>query len=786
MRPESAGRSRPQSAGVNPDRLPLPPRLEAPAERVEYNGSSQRVEYTGSSMAGPVDVLRQSRGRPTSARSNRESVCSELSSANSVAALPRASKRLGEARDEVQWLDTKFRRSGHSHPGEGEMTVVIEYCYNSSTRQMSTTHNEQRYHEEAELVRQYVLHYCPEACVFVVPIDFSTATSFHRGGEARLGAFEIDARIRVDGEMLTYSLWSKLNSKLWPVWPDWQDALRQLLPVFELWIRPCAEHDDGTADGQPTKYVTGVSVSVLNFRGDSLQSGVITATQAGLRVRLMRGTYTVRVTASGTDVELGRQYLLPEEAKLELARVPAPTGDGPVELNVYLSAQARQANKIDLKGLPTVVPGEAPENVMVKVTDPRTGQTIFRGTAAELSAKGEVDIDDKKRQGRGRAGAPLCEQLMPRREGKEGKPSSARASQPLSPGRASGYPSPGHRLPSQRAPGHGVPSAAWDDRDGPDEGAAEVRAEGAQGRELKVELSLPNDPTARLAPATVRLTEGGALPAELSLKRSMRPIVISIATPEAWTDRWCRTLPLPRLHVVVREEALSEVGRRRDDGVVVGLDGKVVGAMCPDGTIVGHASGTIRAHGTVVGRDVGRASGSGYVQPAPEPEGSAAPVSLHPDALYTNATVRPDGMVEAHRLHRGDALVPARARQGQQQRQQQGQGQGQGYGQGQGQQVSAELRLPGGLKVDETYHFEVQPTAETLGAAETLTVCAGDGPLEVSLMPERTSSRLRIGWAAARVGREHWSDGLVLPEGFVFNLYHQASTQRVNSRVSSE
>ena len=517
--------------------------MEAPVERVEYNGSSERVEYTGSSMAGPADVLRQSRGRPMSARSNRESVCSELSSANSVAALPRASKGLREARDEVQWLDTKFRRSGHGHPGEGEMTVVIEYCYNSSTRQISTSHNEQRYHEEAELVRQYVLHYCPEACVFVVPIDFKTATSFHRGGEARLGAFEIDARIRVDGEMLTYSLWSKLNSKLWPVWPDWQDALRQLLPVFELWVRPCAEHADGTAGGQTvTKYVTGVSVSVLNFRGESIQSGAITATQAGLRVRLMRGTYTVCVTASGTDAEVAKQFFLPEEAKLELARVPAPTGDGPVELKVPLSAQPRLATKIDLKDLDAVVPGAKPENVMVKVTDPRTGQEIFRGTAAELGAKGELDIDDKKTQGRMRAGAhtdrvhkdhahradaqpppqqpPLCEQLMPRREGKEPagqrqqqQPNSARASQPPSPGqRASGYPSPGHRLPAQRVPGHGVPSAAWDDRDGPDDGAAEVRAEGEYlpGWELKVELSLPNHPTARLDPATATKMARGA------------------------------------------------------------------------------------------------------------------------------------------------------------------------------------------------------------------------------------------------------------------------------------
>ena len=58
MRPESAGRSRPQSAGVTADRLPLPPRMEAPAERVEYNGSSQRVEYTGSSMAGAADGVK--------------------------------------------------------------------------------------------------------------------------------------------------------------------------------------------------------------------------------------------------------------------------------------------------------------------------------------------------------------------------------------------------------------------------------------------------------------------------------------------------------------------------------------------------------------------------------------------------------------------------------------------------------------------------------------------------------------------------------------------------------
>jgi len=164
--------------------------------------------------------------------------------------------------------------------------------------------------------------------------------------------------------------------------------------------------------------------------------------------------------------------------------------------------------------------------------------------------------------------------------------------------------------------------------------------------------------------------------------------------------------------VVVREDAPVVVGRRRDDGAVLGVDGKVVGRIGADGTIVGR-------------RDARRASGpgSGSTQPEPEPEvgsegGGATAGRLHPDALYANATVRPDGTVEAQRLHRGDAVVPPPARPAQRH----GQKHGHGHGHGHEQVVAAELRLPHGLRVDETYHFEVQPTAETQGAAETLTV----------------------------------------------------------------
>ena len=73
----------------------------------------------------------------------------------------RAHRSLYAALDDDHWLETKFERSGAPKPGEGELTVVIEYCYNSgeSYAQLSTKHGEARYHEEAELVRQYFLNY---------------------------------------------------------------------------------------------------------------------------------------------------------------------------------------------------------------------------------------------------------------------------------------------------------------------------------------------------------------------------------------------------------------------------------------------------------------------------------------------------------------------------------------------------------------------------------------------------------------------------------------------------
>ena len=155
----------------------------------------------------------------------------------------KAFSRRDDALDEAEWLESKFQRSGAPEPAEGELTVVIDYCYNSGPDQLTTRHNPKEFHEEAELVRQYFLNYHTGATVFVVSSDFRFAKE-RRG--VRLGAFEIDARLRIDGVLQTHSIWSKLHTGRWPPWPQWQDKVRNLIPVFHFCLRPAALRSDGS------------------------------------------------------------------------------------------------------------------------------------------------------------------------------------------------------------------------------------------------------------------------------------------------------------------------------------------------------------------------------------------------------------------------------------------------------------------------------------------------------------------------------------------------------------
>ena len=108
-------------------------------------------------------------------------------------------------------------------------------------------------------MRQYFLNYHSGCTVNVQPTDFRT-TKERRA--ARLGAFEIDARLRVDGKLATYNVWSKLHTGRWPRWPDWQDGVRQMIPIFQLLLRPCALRSDGSAH-----YLPHARVQVINHDG---------------------------------------------------------------------------------------------------------------------------------------------------------------------------------------------------------------------------------------------------------------------------------------------------------------------------------------------------------------------------------------------------------------------------------------------------------------------------------------------------------------------------------------
>ena len=743
IRPESAGRVRPQSAGINPE--PPPPGMGMDvSERVEYvsgGGSQQPFQPSGSgSFAGTGDLVRNVRGRPTSARSN----LSELSERGVNSENTKAFKGLHEARSEGAWLEAKFQRSGHAAPAEGEMTIVIEYCYNSRETQISTWHSEQRYHEEAELVRQYVLHYCPEARIFIVPSDFRTATSFHRGGEARLGAFEIDARIRVDGELVSVNLWSKLNTRLWPVWPDWQDNLRQLLPVFELLIRPCAEYDDGSI-----KYIEGVSATLLNYDGSKqVAHGPVGA--SGLHVRLMRGTYTIKIPET-------TNYFA-ESAKLELARVPAPSSEGAVELKVPLFAKpkltAKVALGIDASGVLRYTDATL-DDVVITAKDQKTGELLYQGPPPRPGEPLNIDLMTYK----GRIGLP-----------KDGLAASLK-------------PRPALGGPSRTS----LPPQAWAGAEGEEAdavaaaAAAEASALG-DGWLINVEASLPRHPNAPLDPAlashTVRLLKGGAPEVPLQLARETRPVLVSVSTPEAFTDRWCRGLRIPPVPITVRHvkdpnnvvcvgEAVVSPLRSPDDPVAAVL-------RLPQPLVLNETY-AILAAATAMTRQAAETltvrGGDGELKLVLMPERAVAGVSLRWSVAsvgqghWADRLPLPEGFVYNIYHRETEALVltgtfnPTL-------------GQGSGGGANSKEGVT-ELNGEGALFVGEAYLLEVLAEAGVQATQQVFTLDGEAGArvtIDVPLRRAVTTVQLKARSDLANSG--HWAAPLLLPPSIAFTIVH--------------
>jgi hypothetical protein len=224
-----------------------------------------QVRRPASAHRVPPDRPRQ---RPTSARRAAGSHdADDVARAARLPHAPRGPPPPEDAQDERAdgtWLQYKMEMSGRPCPEEGLLTVVVEYCWNSESRQpaagadaeetapqrrqrrqLSTQHSEERYHEEALLVKAIIEAHYPDAHVFLISIDFRAPIvrphalrvvplvgqeevvnpSMH-ARQARLGAFEVDARYCTAGEVVDVSLWSKLATQRWISWPGWQERAR--------------------------------------------------------------------------------------------------------------------------------------------------------------------------------------------------------------------------------------------------------------------------------------------------------------------------------------------------------------------------------------------------------------------------------------------------------------------------------------------------------------------------------------------------------------------------------
>ena len=231
------------------------------------------------------------------------------------------------------------------------------------------------------------------------PRNFSQLTREQRSAK-RLGAFEVDARLRVDGRLETISLWSKLAEQRWPQWggdDNWQERLRRDLPIFHLGLQPCAtQHEvapqqSGAAlAGVTHRAVAGLTVAVYNHDRSSLIVTQERLGPEGLSVKLLRGTYWIDLPAC-TDPTTGTQYYK-DSVMLNLVDVPAPPDDAPIPLPVPMFARPKLDVRIEGPSL-ELLPEARLGDVLVRLRDARTGERL--ADKASLTAERiTIDLED--------------------------------------------------------------------------------------------------------------------------------------------------------------------------------------------------------------------------------------------------------------------------------------------------------------------------------------------------------------------------------------------------------
>eukprot|EP00966_Prymnesium_polylepis_P069629 1619076-Prymnesium_polylepis.1 len=203
------------------------------------------------------------------------------------------------------------------------------------------------------LTAAYIRRVCPDAVVATIPSDFRRDLGRRGGGgePRRLGAFEVDARMRVDGELQQYSLWSKLHTLQWPQWPGWQDTIRQALPVFRLNLRPCALLADGSEAAVPDARLTVYNHNRSRVLFPPPETPHLLVGKGGASIKLLRGSYVVVVDETLETSE--------EVAPLTLTKVPLGSYED-VELRVPLFAKPKLKVRLVVDEAPAGAEARAP------------------------------------------------------------------------------------------------------------------------------------------------------------------------------------------------------------------------------------------------------------------------------------------------------------------------------------------------------------------------------------------------------------------------------------------
>ena len=622
------------------------------------------------------------------------------------------------------------------------------------------------------------------------PRNFSQLTREQRSAK-RLGAFEVDARLRVDGRLETISLWSKLAEQRWPQWggdDNWQERLRRDLPIFHLGLQPCAtQHEvapqqSGAAlAGVTHRAVAGLTVAVYNHDRSSLIVTQERLGPEGLSVKLLRGTYWIDLPAC-TDPTTGTQYYK-DSVMLNLVDVPAPPDDAPIPLPVPMFARPKLDVRIEGPSL-ELLPEARLGDVLVRLRDARTGERL--ADKASLTAERiTIDLEDFRDRIPNQASALEAElrriilALWRNRLGRE-----PNAMETMGAGT-----SPTRSSPPRVAGTPGRPRAGWAEKEdsggSDDEHFTDAAAkEAASCWLLEVEASLPkyesNAPLqTELSCRTVRFVKGGAAEVVLTLTRARRPVRLVLATAEAELADWRKHMGLPALRIGVRHAKQGIVATQETAPMAGGVDGAdapVAECELTGGLIVGETytlevGETERTAGAAETVAVKAGKGELSLRLMPRRKPGVLRVQWTPAHLASGhwaARLALPGRVPFNVRHRSGAIVHSETFNEE----------------ASSAAAVTEVRADGALFVGETYSLEV-PAGAGVQAQEV--------PFRFTEAVQTVAATLHRETAAVHVvllpeavgGAAHWAASLPLPPGIGFEVAHKALNVVVDKGVCS-